>query len=61
MRMWLIEGGDRRTHNLPTMKEAATVIHIEYSDRTFRDIVLTLRSNNRNDSRRQGYVFEQHF
>ncbi|PHZ16974.1 uncharacterized protein RHIMIDRAFT_243111 [Rhizopus microsporus ATCC 52813] len=46
MRMRLIEGSDRRTHNPPTMEEIAAVIPIEYSDRGFRDIVLTLRSNN---------------
>ncbi|CEG73986.1 hypothetical protein RMATCC62417_09264 [Rhizopus microsporus] len=56
--MRLIEGSDRRTHNLPTMEEIAAVIPIEYSDRGFRDIVLTLRSNN---SLRQNTRFEQHF
>ncbi|PHZ11008.1 uncharacterized protein RHIMIDRAFT_293200 [Rhizopus microsporus ATCC 52813] len=43
MRMGLIEGSDRRTHNLPTTEEVAVVIPIEYSDRSFRDIILTLR------------------
>ncbi|CEG83071.1 hypothetical protein RMATCC62417_17047 [Rhizopus microsporus] len=52
MRMRLIEGGDRRTHNLPTMEEVAAVIPIEYSNRSCRDIVLTLRSSSRNDSLR---------
>ena len=33
MRMHLIKGGVRRTHNLPTMEEVATVIPIEYIDR----------------------------
>jgi hypothetical protein len=61
MRTRLIEESDRRTHNLPTMEEVATVIPIEYSDRSFRDIILTLRTGDRNDSIRQGYDFEQHF
>ncbi|ORE11871.1 hypothetical protein BCV72DRAFT_318045 [Rhizopus microsporus var. microsporus] len=58
MRMCLIEGSDRRTHNLPTMEEIAAVIPIKYSDRSFRDIVLTLRSNS---SLRQSTGFEQRF
>ncbi|CEI95971.1 hypothetical protein RMCBS344292_10147 [Rhizopus microsporus] len=58
MRMRLIKGDDRRIQNLPTMGEVAAVIPIEYSDRSFRDIVLTLRSNN---SLRQNIGFEQHF
>ncbi|PHZ16687.1 uncharacterized protein RHIMIDRAFT_196960, partial [Rhizopus microsporus ATCC 52813] len=58
MRMRLIEGGDRHIQNLPTMEEVAAVIPIEYSDRSFRDIVLTLRGNN---SLRQNTGFEQHF
>ncbi|PHZ13217.1 uncharacterized protein RHIMIDRAFT_306210 [Rhizopus microsporus ATCC 52813] len=58
MRMCLIEGSDRHTHNLPKMEEIAAVIPIEYSDRGFRDIVLTLRSNS---SLRQNTGFEQHF
>ncbi|KAG1233505.1 hypothetical protein G6F68_003519 [Rhizopus microsporus] len=58
MGMRLIEGGDRRFQNLPTMEEVAAVIPIEYSDRSFRDIVLTLRGN---DSLRQNIGFEQHF
>ncbi|ORE22587.1 hypothetical protein BCV71DRAFT_247426 [Rhizopus microsporus] len=58
MRMRLIEGSDRRTHNLPTMEEIAAAIPIEYSDRGFRDIVLTLRSNS---NLRQNTGFEQHF
>jgi hypothetical protein len=61
MRMRLIEGSDRRTHNLPTMEEVAAVIPIEYSDRSFRDIIPILRTGDRNDSIRQGYDFEQHF
>ncbi|ORE12301.1 hypothetical protein BCV71DRAFT_240250, partial [Rhizopus microsporus] len=44
MRMRLIEGSDICTTNLPTMEEVAAVIPTEYSDRSFRDIVLTLRS-----------------
>ena len=59
-RIRLIEGGDRRTHALPTMEESATVILIEYSDRSFRDIVLTLRDNKRNDSLGQACDFVQH-
>jgi hypothetical protein len=43
------------------MEEVTVVIPIEYSDRIFRDIVLTLGSNNRNDSLRQGRYFEQGF
>ncbi|RCH85481.1 hypothetical protein CU097_002193, partial [Rhizopus azygosporus] len=61
MRMHLIEGGVRRIHNLTTMEEVAAVVPIEYIDRNFRDIVLTLRSSSRNDSLGQGYDFEQHF
>ena len=61
MRTRLIEGGDRRVQNLPTMEEVSAVILIEYSDRSFRDIVLTLRSSSRNDSLHQRYVFEQYF
>ncbi|ORE15018.1 hypothetical protein BCV71DRAFT_186178, partial [Rhizopus microsporus] len=45
MRMRLIEGSDRRTHNLPAMEEIVAVIPIEYSDRSVCDIVLTLRGN----------------
>ncbi|KAG1178612.1 hypothetical protein G6F70_000212 [Rhizopus microsporus] len=40
------------------MEEIAAAIPIEYSDRGFRDIVLTLRSNN---NLRQNTGFEQHF
>ncbi|CAO3676925.1 hypothetical protein G6F70_008468 [Rhizopus microsporus] len=58
MRMRLIEGSDRQTHNFLTMEEAAAVISIEYSDRGFRDIVLTLRSNS---NLRQNTGFEKHF
>ncbi|CEI92111.1 hypothetical protein G6F70_000773 [Rhizopus microsporus] len=58
MRMRLIEGSDRRTHNLPIMEEIAAVIPIEYSDRGYRDIVLTLRGNN---NLCQNTGFEQHF
>ncbi|CEG74303.1 hypothetical protein RMATCC62417_09539 [Rhizopus microsporus] len=61
MRMRLIEGGDRHIHNLPTMEEVAPVIPIKYIARSFRDIVLTLRSSSRNDSLRQGHDFEQYF
>ncbi|PHZ10135.1 uncharacterized protein RHIMIDRAFT_261741 [Rhizopus microsporus ATCC 52813] len=43
------------------MEESAAVISIEYSDRTFRNIVLTLRGSNRNDSLDQGCDFEQGF
>ncbi|CEJ01725.1 hypothetical protein RMCBS344292_15746 [Rhizopus microsporus] len=58
MRMRLIEGGDRRIQNLPTMEEVAAIIPIEYRDRSFRDTVLTLRSNN---NLRQNIGFEQRF
>ncbi|CEG81586.1 hypothetical protein RMATCC62417_15771 [Rhizopus microsporus] len=56
--MRLIEGGDRRIQNLPTMEEVAAVIPVEYSDRSFRGIVLILRSNS---NLRQNTAFEQHF
>lgn len=42
IRIRLTERGDRRTYSLPTMEEFATVTPIEYSERSFRDIVLTL-------------------
>ncbi|CEG67144.1 hypothetical protein RMATCC62417_03612 [Rhizopus microsporus] len=45
MRMHLIEGGDRRAQDLPTMEKVVAVIQIEYNDRGFRNIILTLRSN----------------
>jgi hypothetical protein len=61
MRMRLIEGGDRRIQNLPTMEEVTAVILIEYSDKSFRLIVLTLKCSNRNDRLRQGHDFEQDF
>ncbi|CEG76847.1 hypothetical protein RMATCC62417_11684 [Rhizopus microsporus] len=61
MRMRLVEGGDRRTQNLPTTEEVAAVIPIEYIDRSFREIVLTLRSSSRNDSLRHERDFEQRF
>jgi hypothetical protein len=61
MRMRLIEGGDRRAQNLPTMEEVIAVILIEYSDKSFRLIVLALRSSNRKDRLRQGRDFEQDF
>ncbi|CEJ04419.1 hypothetical protein RMCBS344292_18381 [Rhizopus microsporus] len=52
MRMHLIEGGDRRAQDLPTMEKVVAVIQIEYNDRGFHNIILTLRSNSRNDSLR---------
>ncbi|CEI94958.1 hypothetical protein RMCBS344292_09159 [Rhizopus microsporus] len=52
MRMHLIEGGDRRTQDLPTMEKVVAVIQIEYNDRGFCNIVITLRSSSRNDSLR---------
>lgn len=63
MRMRLIEGGDRRTQNLPTTEEVAAIIPTEYSDRSFRDIVLTLRSaaNNTRTSIRDQYSSGYHF
>jgi hypothetical protein len=61
MRMRLVEGGGRRAQNLPIMEEVTAVILIEYSDKSFRLIVLTLRSSNRKDRLRQGRDFEQDF
>ena len=58
IRMCLIEGGDRHARDLSKMDKVAAVIPIEYSDRNFRDIVLTLRSNN---SLCQKIEFEQYF
>ena len=52
MRMHLIEGGDRRAQDLPTMEKVVAVIQIEYNDRGFCNIVLTLISSSRNDSLR---------
>jgi hypothetical protein len=59
--MRLIEGGDRRIQDFPTMEEVTAVILIEYSDKGFRLIVLALRSSNRNDRFRRGRDFEQYF
>jgi hypothetical protein len=59
--MRFIKGGDRRAQDLPTMEEVTAVILIEYSDKSFRLIVLTLRSSNRNDRFHQGRDFEQDF
>ena len=50
MRIRLIEGDDRRAQDLPTMEKVVAVIQIEYNDRGFCNIVLTLRSSSRNDS-----------
>ncbi|KAG1178316.1 hypothetical protein G6F70_000161 [Rhizopus microsporus] len=61
IKIYLIKVDDKRTHNLPTMEEVAVAIPIEYIDRNFRDIVLTLRSSSRNDNLRQGHNFEQYF
>ena len=61
MRMCLIEGGDIRAQDLSKMEEVAAVTPIEYIDRNFCDVVLTLRSSSRNDSLRQGHDFEQYF
>ncbi|ORE12654.1 hypothetical protein BCV71DRAFT_190687, partial [Rhizopus microsporus] len=58
MRMHLIKGSDRHTYNLLIMEEIATVIPIEYSDKGYCDIVLTLRGNN---SLCQNIGFEQRF
>lgn len=41
-------------------KKVTVVIPIEYSDRSLRDIVLTLESNHRNNNLRQGRYFVQH-
>ena len=59
--MYLIERVVRRTHNLTTMEEVVAVIPIEFIDRNFCNIILTLRSNGRNDSLHQGHDFEQYF
>ena len=56
--MCLIEGGDIRAQDLSKMEEVAAVTPIEYIDRNFHDVVLTLRSNN---SLCQKIGFEQHF
>ena len=61
MRIRLIEGDDRRAQDLPTMEKVVAVIQIEYNDRGFCNIVLTLRSSSRNDSLRWEHDFEQHF
>ncbi|CEG76450.1 hypothetical protein RMATCC62417_11346 [Rhizopus microsporus] len=50
MRMRLIEGGNSRTQNLPTMEEIAAVIPTEYGDKSFRDTVLTWRRTDDNTS-----------
>ncbi|CEG72446.1 hypothetical protein RMATCC62417_08004 [Rhizopus microsporus] len=52
MRMHLIEGGDKRAQDLPTMEKVVAVIQIEYNDRGFCNIILTLRSSSKNDSLR---------
>ncbi|CAO3700079.1 unnamed protein product [Rhizopus microsporus] len=52
MRIRLIEGDDRRAQDLPTMEKVVAVIQIEYNDRGFCNIVLTLISSSRNDSLR---------
>ena len=56
--MHLIEEDDRRNHNMPIVKEIAAVTPVEYSDRSFRNIVRTLIGNNKSSS---NTVFEQHF
>ncbi|PHZ07819.1 uncharacterized protein RHIMIDRAFT_303217, partial [Rhizopus microsporus ATCC 52813] len=63
MKMRLIEGGDRRTQSLPTMEEVAAIIPTEYGDKSFRDIVLTLRSaaNSTSASLRDRYSSEYPF
>ena len=61
MRMRMIEGEDIRAQYLSKMEKVAAVTPIEYIDRNFCDVVLTLRSSSRNDSLRQGHDFEQYF
>ncbi|ORE03036.1 hypothetical protein BCV72DRAFT_308610 [Rhizopus microsporus var. microsporus] len=61
MRMHLIEGGDGRTHNLPTMEEVTAAIPIKHIDRSFRGIVLALGSSGRNDSLCQGQILKSTF
>ena len=50
MKMELVVGQDRRTQNLPTVNEIAAVIPNEYSDRSFRDILITYRNNSSNSA-----------
>ncbi|KAK4510430.1 uncharacterized protein ATC70_012169 [Mucor velutinosus] len=52
MQMELVVGQDRRTQNLPTVNEIAAIIPNECSDRSFRDILITYRSNS--SARAQG-------
>ena len=47
MIMHLIEGDDRRNHNMPIVEEIAAVTPVECSDRGFRNIVHTSRGNNK--------------
>lgn len=61
MRMCLIEGDYRRTQNLPTMEEVTAIIPIEYNDRGFCDVVLTLRGSSRNDCLRQALSLSNTF
>lgn len=58
MRMKFIGGSNRCTRNLLTMEEAAAVVPSDYSNRGFRDIILTLRRD-RNDSIRQGSTLKE--
>ncbi|KAI8983439.1 hypothetical protein BDB01DRAFT_860101 [Pilobolus umbonatus] len=50
MKINLIVGSDRRTQNLPTANEIATIIPNEYAERSVRDIVITYRGNTDNES-----------
>ncbi|CAO0796173.1 unnamed protein product [Mucor circinelloides] len=50
MKMELAAGQDRRTYNLPTANEIAAVIPNEYSDRSFRDTLITYRNNSSNSA-----------
>ncbi|KAG1070303.1 hypothetical protein G6F42_026146 [Rhizopus arrhizus] len=50
MKMELAAGQDRQTYNLPTANEIAAVIPNEYSDRSFRDILITYRNNSSNSA-----------
>ncbi|KAK4514004.1 Palmitoylated plasma membrane-bound casein kinase [Mucor velutinosus] len=53
MQMELVVGKDKRTQNLPTaVNEIAAIIPNECSDRSFRDILITYRSNS--SARAQG-------
>jgi hypothetical protein len=45
MKLELIVGNDRRTHNLPTANEVAIIVPNEYNECSFRDILITYRGD----------------